>query len=92
MDSFGIRYNEALRERIKLLIEERLALIIAKKCTSFEHYLGQCEAVQALRDVLEAADETHKKLLAEATGQMEVASPAVQSRVPRAIRGSPYRS
>lgn len=75
MDSFGVRQNTALRERIEKMIEDRLSHIIDKRCTSHEDYLGKCEAVEALRGVLIAAELIHKKLLAEATGQVEIKSP-----------------
>lgn len=91
-DSFGVRYNEALRERVKSMIEDRLSLIISKKCVSHEDYLGKCEAVQALRDVLEAAEDIHKKLLREATGPIDVETPVMQPRQRPTVSGSRYRS
>jgi hypothetical protein len=78
MDTFGTRHNTALGETIKKMIEERLAYIIDKRCISYEDYLGQCLAVQALREVLIANEAIHKNLLKEATGQMDVDNPAVQ--------------
>lgn len=75
MDSFGVRQNRALRDRIEKMIEDRLSHIIDKRCTSHEDYLGKCEAVEALREVLIASEQIHKKLIAEATGQVEIESP-----------------
>lgn len=83
MDSFGVRQNEALREQIKKMMEDRLAFIVDKRCASFEDYLGKCEAVQALREVLEASETIHRKLYAEATGQQEIESPALNQPIQR---------
>lgn len=88
MDVFSGRFEKALAERISKIIDERSAAIVEGRCETHDEYLGKCESVLVLRDVLYWMGEIHRELVQEATGKTEAHNPVLRGHNAGFSRGS----
>jgi hypothetical protein len=88
MDAFDSRFEKALRERIGKMLKDRSAAILEGRCKSHDEYLGQCQSVQVLHDVMSWMEDIRHDLVQEATGRTEAHNPVLRGHNASVSRGS----